>query len=159
MSVDLYLVPSGFRTWGDSDWAAFFKRDPESAELGRHGYVGRALAAVTHNLERGEAGSRFPMLIRVEQDDREPPGWDPEEVAALLAEVERARPALAALEVNDATLQADDDEVTRRVAEYADRNGGRPPAHLDEFYQVFFDVIERIARRALHTSQGIAVIA
>jgi hypothetical protein len=156
MGFDLHLAPPElFLQWSEEQWEAYWTRDPpaESEKLGNSTYVGLALDAVSHNLESERAGSRFPLLMRIDTGD--PPGWHYDEVAQLLSELTAAKLGLASLPVNRRTLSSDsDEEVSRRITDYQARHAGRAPQNLLDLYGHFFDTFEFMANRAIETRQG-----
>jgi len=158
MGFDLHLAaPEQFLEWDKGQWDAYWESSlaAEGDKLGNATSVGLALAAITRNLEPHGAGSRFPLLLRL--DSADPAGRHHDEVPHLLAELIAARDALAFLPVNASTSGNDDDveNVRRRSAGFEPRNGSLPPANLYGLYRHFFDTFESVARRAIDSAQGI----
>src|SRR3954451_6021619 len=128
MGFDLYLLQGNeFRGWNDEQWKEFFSRgpSPEEQKLGGAGYVGLALEAIVHNLEGGSAGSKYPLVMRI--DKEETPGWYADEMGRLREELEDIKSRLSTVPVNRSTLMCDSEEdVTRHVQEFQKRHPGRP---------------------------------
>jgi len=155
MSFDLHLAPaSGFLDWEDDRWNEFFERNPESFELGKARYVGMVLDAIAHNLERGQLGSKFPLLARIDTEDRV--GWYNDEISRLGAEIESIRDGLAALPISRSTLGVEgDDEVQTLVHGLRARDASSPPTSVHELFRYFFDTFQAAVSRASATGQGL----
>ena len=159
MSFALYLVHDPeFLKWTDARWDTYFRQDPtpESANLGKAGYVGRAVEAVIHNLENDQPGSRFPLFSRLY--DSEAVGWQPSEIPEFLKELTEIRSRLTGLPINRSTFNVDDEaEVQAWIADFRKHNPNRPVRNLDDLYFRFFDTFIEWTERALATRQGIYV--
>jgi uncharacterized small protein (DUF1192 family) len=155
MSFDLHLAPaSGFLDWKDDQWDEFFDRDPESFELGNARYVGLVLDAIARNLEGGQLGSKFPLLARIDTEERV--GWYNDEISRLGAEIESIRDGLAALPVTRSTLGVEgDDEMQTLVRGVQDRDTTSPPTSAYDLFRYFFDSFQEAVSRASATGQGL----
>lgn len=157
MSFDLYIAPpSGFLDWDDEQWEQFFSQQPENEQLGRGWYVGSVLDAITHNLEGGVIGSKYPLLMRIDTDEKV--GWYHDEVGPLLEEIEEIKAGLASLPINRLTLNYDNDEdVERRISDFRTYRPDRPLNNLCDLSFGFLHVFETLARKAVVAGHGLAV--
>jgi len=157
MSFEIYLAPaSGFLDWDDDQMAEFVDGHPESFELGKARYVGLVLDAIAHNLEAGRLGSKFPLLARIDAEERV--GWYNAEIAPLRAEIERIRAALAALPITRATMSVESDEELRNlVRDLSSRHATAPATSVYDLCSYFFDNFQTAVIRASAIGQGLYV--
>jgi hypothetical protein len=160
MAFDLILTPpSGFLDWTEVQWDEFFERDPypDLFQLGRSVSVGLVLESVSHNLENDKAGSKYPLLMRIEKDEKV--GWYQHEIETLRIEVEEIRSRFAALPINRSTLKYDNDEdVQQRIADFITYYPNRPIQNLYHLYAYFLDGMSEWIQKAIQTGQGLVVI-
>jgi hypothetical protein len=159
MSFDLHLAPaSDFLNWNDQQWEEYFSRDPfpEGIQLGGSAYVSLVLEAISHNLEDDRPASKYPLLMRIDTEERV--GWYRDEVERLLQEIESVKADLAALPITRETLKCSTDEdVQRRIRDFKDHHCDRPLRNLYELNFWFIDGFEAMARKALSSGQGLTV--
>ena len=158
MSFDLVLRPAeGFREWNDKQWEEFWSREPEGeTAFWKRNYVWLALGCVTHNLEGGRAGSRFPLLMRVERGEH--PGWYHAQLQGLLADLDEAVRGLSSVPITRQSMQYDNDEDVRRWVEAIQRqHPERAIASLYDLFFRFFDEFRELVRVAMAENRGIVV--
>ena len=153
----MYLAPAtGFLDWTSEQWDAFFEGNPESVCLGKSGYVGWVLAAISHNLEGDAPGSQFPLLMRMESSD--PLGWYADEVPQLIRELGQLKMDLGALAITRSTLNCEkDDQVQQRIDDFRRAWPGRPVRSVYDLHFYYFEEFEKLARKAIELRQGLFV--
>ena len=156
MGVDLHIIPSGFRNWSEAEWDAYFNRYPESVRLGKAGYVGRFTEAVMTMLENNQAGSRFPLLMRMHAD--EIVGWQPAEVPALLRELQSVRDELAKVAITLQTLRVENEaDLQEQLSIFRKYYPQHPLGTLADFFFKFFDDFAALADTAIQCRMGLFV--
>jgi hypothetical protein len=113
------------------------------------------LEAVVHNLEGDKAGSKYPLVMRINKE--ETPGWYIDEMGRLREELEDIKSRLSAVPVNRSTLMYEaEEDVTRHVQEFKKRHPSRTVNSLGDLYSYFVDTWLAMVSRALETGQGLA---
>jgi hypothetical protein len=159
MGFDLHLAPAErFLEWDDRQWNAYWNSDlpAESEKLGNSTFVALTHEAIIHNLEGDRPGSKFPVLMRIDDGESEHVGWHADEIPAVLAQVQEVARALASMPVNRATLMYDNDDVPRRVEEFQ-HDEGRAPENIYDLCRHYFETFELMTRRAMETGHGLVV--
>ena len=167
MGIDIIFGPAdGFLDWSSDQWDEFAEHDATGDKLGSYTAVGGFLETVSANLEGGEPGSRFPLVMRLA--DSEAKGWYHAELGEMLEEITKLRSALSSVALDElhfvhvseggisiAKATREDVESARRDFEKVYE--GKPLANAADFHHYFLETLESLASRALMSGAGLVI--
>jgi hypothetical protein len=167
MGIDVIFGPAdGFHDWTSDQWDEFSEHDATGDRLGSYTSVGGLLETVSANLENGEPGSRFPLVMRLV--DSEAKGWYHGELADMLVELGRLRTELASVpldrlhfvNVSDQDMsirRGTPEDVAGAKRDFEEVYPGRPLQNAADFHHYFLETLESLASRALMSGAGLVI--